>query len=202
MLRKDFERGEQRYYIYFHRPPDVRRTSFLIQAYPGRDDDRWIYVPALDLIRRIAAQDARSSFVGSDFNYEDVSGRDVGADEHRFLRRDTLEGRVAWVIESRPVRPAEYERRVSWIDRETALPLREEYYDARDQLHRVYTSGEIRSVEAGIGPVPTVVERTTENVRTGHRTEVTFLEVDYGVGIGDDVFTQASLRRPPRRWIR
>lgn len=202
MLRKDFDGGEQRYYIYFHRPPDVRRTTFMVHAYPGRNDDRWVYVPALDLVRRIAAQDARSSFVGSDFNYEDVSGRDVSADEHRLLRRDTLDGRAAWVIESRPVRAAEYERRVSWIDRETALPLREEYYDTGDVPYRVYTSDEIREVTTGDGVVPTVVARTMENVRTGHRTEVRLVEIEYDVGIADEVFTEASLRRPPRRWIR
>jgi hypothetical protein len=41
-----------------------------------------------------------------------------------------------------------------------------------------------------------------ENVKTGHRTEVAFLEVQYNVGVGDDLFSEASLRRPPRRWIR
>lgn len=198
LLRKNYANGEQRYYMYFHRPSDVRGMAFMVRAYHERDDDRWIYVPAINLVRRIAAQDARSSFVGSDFNYEDVSGRDVSADEHRLLREDTLDGRRAYVIESRPVRPAEYERKVSWIDRATGLPLREEYYDVQGTLYRVYTSDEIREVAA----VPTVVRRMMENVKTGHRTEVVFSQVAYNVGIEDALFTESSLRRPPQRWIR
>ena len=202
LLRKDYANGEQRYYMYFHRPSDVRGTAFMVRAYPERDDDRWIYVPAINLVRRIAAQDARSSFVGSDFNYEDVSGRDVSADEHRLLREDTLDGRRAYVIESRPVRAAEYARKLSWIDRATGLPLREEYYDVQEALYRVYTSDEIQEVPAGGAAVPTVARRTMVNVKTGHRTEVVFSEVAYDSGIEDDLFTESSLRRPPRRWIR
>lgn len=202
MLRKNFEHGEQRYYTYFHRPSDVRGTTFMVWKYPERDDDRWIYVPAINLVRRIAADDARSSFVGTDFSYEDISGRDVSADEHRLLREDTLEGHPTYVVESRPVRAADYERKVSWIDQATDLPLREDYYDVQGTLYRVYRSDEIREVEAGETAVPTVVRRTMQNVKTGHRTEVTFLEVEYDIGIQDDLFTESSLRRPPRRWIR
>ncbi|MFQ5890944.1 MAG: outer membrane lipoprotein-sorting protein [Gemmatimonadota bacterium] len=202
MLRKNFEGGEQRYYIYFHRPSDVRGTTFMVWKYPERDDDRWIYVPAIALVRRIAADDARSSFVGTDFSYEDISGRDARADEHRLLREDTLDGHPAYVVESRPVRAAEYERKVSWIDQATYLPLREDYYDVQGALYRVYRSEEIREVEAAGTAVPTVVRRTMQNVKTGHRTDVTFLEVEYDVGIQDDLFTESSLRRPPRRWIR
>ena len=202
MLRRNFAAAEQRYYMYFHRPADVRGTTFMVWKYPERDDDRWIFIPAINLVRRIAADDARSSFVGSDFNYEDVSGRDVGADEHRILREDSLGSRSVFVVESRPLRSADYVRKLSWIDQSTRLPLREEYYDVQGQRYRVFTSDEIENVEAGPSKVATVVKRTMENVKTGHRTEVTFLEVQYNVGIGDDLFSEASLRRPPRRWIR
>ena len=202
MLRKNFGDGEQRYYMYFHRPSDVRGTTFMVWKYPERDDDRWIFIPAVNLVRRIAADDARASFVGTDFSYEDVSGRDIAADEHRLLREDTLDTGLAYVVESRPLRAADYERKVSWIDEKTGLPLREEYYDVQGALHRVFTSDEIRDVEAGAITVPTVVRRTMLNVKTGHRTEVTFSEVEYDIGIEDDLFSEASLRRPPRQWIR
>ncbi len=201
MLRKNFEGGEQRYYMYFHRPSDVRGTTFMVWRYTEADDDRWIFVPAINLVRRIAASDARSSFVGTDFSYEDVSGRDVGGDRHRILREETLDARPAYVVESEPVRAADYERRLSWIDQATHLPLREEYYDVQGTLFRVFTIDEIREIEAPGGAIPTAVKRTMQNVKTGHRTEVTFAEIEYDVGIEDDLFTEGNLRRPPRRWI-
>lgn len=67
--------GDQFYYIYFHEPADVKGMSFLVLKHLGRDDDRWLYLPAIDLVKRIATSDKRTSFAGSDFTYEDVSGR-------------------------------------------------------------------------------------------------------------------------------
>ncbi|MFQ5537813.1 MAG: outer membrane lipoprotein-sorting protein [Gemmatimonadota bacterium] len=202
MLRKDMGDGLQRYYMYFHRPADVRGTAFLVWAHPQADDERWVYMPALDLVRGIAARDSRASFVGSDFNYEDISGRDVDADEHTVLGEESVADRPAWKVESRPRGDAGYDRKIIWIDKVTALPLREEYYGVRNELYRVFTADEIRDVDSESGTVPTVVRRTMTNVKSGHRTEVTFIDIAYDAGLTDEVFTEDALRRPPRRWIR
>lgn len=207
MVRRDeADGGDQKYFIYFHEPGDVRRVTFMVWKYPGREDDRWIFVPAVDLVRRIAADDKRSSFVGSDFTYEDVSGRDVGAGGHRLLRQEELDGRLCYVVESLPREEVEYVERVSWIDVETYLPIREEYTDAQGEVYRVFTADRIETIPAADGNgatvYPTVVERTMTNRKTGHRTRVVFDEVAYDVGVDEDDFSERSLRRPPRRWIR
>ncbi len=207
MLRRNQEEdGEQKYFIYFHEPGDVRRLTFMVWKYPEREDERWIFVPAVDLIRRIAAEDKYSSFVGSDFSYEDVSGRDVAEDTHTLLREETLGERQAFVIESVPRAPAAFSKRVSWIDQETFLPLKEEYYDAQNELHRVFTADRIEDIAAGEGEdrrvYPTVMKRTMRNVQTGHRTEVTVNAVTYDLGLKDADFSERRMRRPPRDWIR
>ena len=195
--------GAQRYFIYFHQPGDVRRMTFLVWKYPDREDDRWIYIPAVDLVRRIAAEDKRSSFAGSDFTYEDVSGRDVGDDDHRLLREEDLGGRKTWVVESRPRDRVDYSRRLVWIDQETYLPLREEYYDLQGGRYKVFTAEEIREIRGKKGQAyPTVVRRTMTNEKTGHRTVVTYEDVQYDVGLRKHLFQERALRRPPRAWIR
>src|SRR4030067_583622 len=80
--------GDQKYFILFLRPADVRDMTFLVWKYPLQDSDRWLYIPAIKLVKRIAANDKRSSFVGSDFSYEDVSGRAVGEGRHAILREE------------------------------------------------------------------------------------------------------------------
>ena len=74
--------GDQQFYVYFHRPADVNKTVFMVWKKVKQEDDRWLYLPALDLVKRIAAGDERTSFVGSDFFYEDVSGRGFDEDPH------------------------------------------------------------------------------------------------------------------------
>jgi hypothetical protein len=207
MLRRNQENsGEQKYFIYFHEPSDVRRLTFMIWKYPEREDDRWIYIPAIDLIRRIAAEDKYSSFVGSDFSYEDVSGRNPSEDTHKVLGDEMLDGRDAFVIESLPRTSAAFTRRVSWIDKESFLPLKIEYYDLQDQLQRVFTANALEDITAGEGSdsrvYRTIMKRTMENIRTGHRTEVMVKSVSYDLGLKDDDFSERHMRRPPRAWIR
>jgi outer membrane lipoprotein-sorting protein len=207
MLRQDqTEGGNQKYFIYFHKPGDVRRLTFMVWKYPTKEDDRWIFIPAVDLIRRIAADDKRSSFVGSDFTYEDISGRDVASDTHTLMRSETLKERECYVIQSIPKEPTEYTKRLSWIDKKTFLPLKEEYYDAQNELFRVFTANKIEEITVGEGKdkkvFPTVTIRTMKNVKTGHRTEVTFKSVSYNLGLRDKDFTERHMRRPPRAWIR
>lgn len=198
MLRKNEVEGNQRYLLYFHGPADVRGTIFMVHKYPNREDDRWLFIPALNLVQRVAARDSRSSFVGSDFTYEDVSGRDLEADTHRLLRTEPLESRQAVVIESVPTREADYARKLSWIDQTSHLPLKEEHYDLQGALYKVFTADEIREVQG----LPTVTKRTMTNVKTGHKTEVVFENVAYNVGLGDDIFTERALRKPPEKWLK
>ena len=157
MLRKDREGGDQRYFIFFHRSGDVRDMTFMVWKHEGQDDDRWLFVPAIQLVRRIAADDSRASFVGSDFTYEDVSGRDVAADIHEVLREETLDGTPCYVVESTPKDSrSEYQRKVSWIASASFLSLKEDYYDGRGELYRTYTADAI----ADVGGYPTVTQRT------------------------------------------
>src|SRR4030042_3657002 len=91
MLRwNDPKSKDQNYFLYFREPSDVRGMTFMVWKYPLKESDRGIYVAAIDLVRRIAARDARSSFVGSDFTYEDVSGRNIAADTHTLLREEKI----------------------------------------------------------------------------------------------------------------
>lgn len=199
MLRRDFgSAGDQRYYVFFHAPADVKGMTFMVWKYPGKEDDRWIFIPSIKMVRRIAANDKRSSFVGSDFTYQDVSGRDVGDETHELLRSEDLGGRPCFVLESRPKGRADYARRVSWVDKERWLPLREEYFDARGDQVREFMADEVEAV----GSHWMVTKRTMRNLQTGHRTEVMFKDVAFDVGLEEQLFTERFLRRPPRQWIR
>jgi outer membrane lipoprotein-sorting protein len=177
--------------------------TFLVWKYPEKEDDRWIYIPAVDLVRRVAASDKRSSFVGSDFTYEDISGRDISADTHKFLREEKLESNDCYVIESTPKEILDYVRRIAWIDKATYLPLKEEYYDVQNELARVFTADKIENVASGrgSGAIPTVMKRTMRNVKSGHRTEVIYTSVAFNVGLTDDLFTERYLRQPPAKWV-
>ena len=200
MLRKNYGQpgGEQKYFMYFFQPADVRNMTFMVYKYPGKDADRWLFVPAINMVRRIAAQDKRSSFVGSDFTYEDISGRNLEDDTHAIVKEEKIGTHDCTVIKSTPkAAEMEYRYKLSWIDITSFLPIKEEYYDKKDELYRVFTADEIKNVKGH----PTITKRTMKNLLSGHMTEVSFLKVDYNVGIEDSLFTERYLKQPPKRWI-
>jgi hypothetical protein len=188
--------GDQDFMVFFSRPSDVRGTVFLVAKHLDRDDDRWLYLPGLDLVRRISAGDKRTSFVGSHFFYEDVSGRNPADDEHKLLET-TAEH---YVLESAPRIPGtvEFARYVTHIDRATFLPVRTEYYDGRERVYRVM---EVLGIEE-IGGHPTVTRSRVSDPLGGGSTLMEFRYTEYDVGLPADVFSERYLRTPPVDWLR
>jgi len=194
ILRKDVQDGgDQKYYVYFLRPADVREMVYLVhkRADIDKDDDRWLYLPALDLVRRIAAGDKRTSFVGSDFLYEDVSGRSLQEDTHELVTTtDEL-----FVIKNVPKKPdtVEFNYYNVSIDRKTYMPVKMEYYDKRSELYRTIEAKKIEKIQE----FHTVVKALVTNLKTGSKTEMEFSDIKYDINL-EDIFTERYLRRPPR----
>ena len=199
MLRLDeSEGGDQKYYTYFKKPSDVSRLTFMVHKSPESNDQRWIYVPSIDLVKPISADDKNSSFVGSDFTYEDVSGRHWTEDNHRLLEESELDGHPVYVIESIPKEEYKgFSRKVSYIDKATMLPLKEEYFDKKDKLERVFKAEKIEDIDG----INTVTVRSMEDVKKGSKTIVEFTSIKYNVGISSDIFTERYLKNPPREFI-
>jgi outer membrane lipoprotein-sorting protein len=199
MLRLDIEEGgRQEYYTYFKKPSDVSRMTFMVHKTPDGNDARKIYVPAVDLIKPISADDKNSSFVGSDFSYEDVSGRHWTEDAHSLTGEQEFDGRTVWVIESVPNDGKGFARKVSYIDQENLLPLQEEYYDDKGNMVRRFTAVEIAEIDG----VTTMTVRKMEDLKKGSHTIVDFSSIKYNVGITEELFSDRYLKNPPRKFVK
>ena len=200
MLRKNFGAagGEQKYFMVFFKPADVKDMSFMTYKYPAKDDDRWMFIPAVSMVKRIAAQDKRSSFVGSDFTYEDVSGRDIEDDTHVIEREEKLGGRDCYVVKSTPkTADADFGHKITWVDKANFLPLKEDQFDRKNAAYKAFSADEVSVVKGH----PTIIRRTMKNQQTGHRTEAAYANTDYDLGIEDSLFSERFLRQPPRKWL-
>jgi len=198
ILRRDWEDGgEQRYYVYFSSPNDVRRTTFMAWKDPVGDDARWIYVPSLDLVKPLSANDKKSSFVGSDFAYEDVSGRHWSEDQHTLLGAEVLGEWTCHKIESVPVEKDYFEKKVSWIDQESGLVVREEYYDNKDRELKIFEALKIEDVDG----IATATVRKMTTPGKNNFTVISFDDSHYDVGISEEIFSERYLKSPPGEFI-
>jgi len=196
ILRQDVEDGgDQNYFVYFKRPTDVRRMTYMVHKHAGmnKDDDRWLYLPALSLVKRIAAGDKRTSFVGSDFLYEDVSGRSLQEDVHELVKTTDK----YYIVKNTPKDPAtvEFSYFTVAIDKTNFVPMKMEFYDKTGTLYRVI---EIESEDVKvIQGYPTVVKSLVKDLKTGSQTEMDFTDVAYDIKL-PDIFTERYLSNPPR----
>jgi len=196
VLRRDVGDGaDQQFLVVFSQPSDVRGTVFLVDKHVERDDDRWLYLPGLDLVKRISAGDKRTSFVGAHYYYEDVSGRRPSDDEHELV--ETTDEH--YVLDHVPVDPAsvEFTRYRTWIDRDTFLPMKIEYTNPAGDVFRRVEVFEVEEIDGN----PTVVTSRVSDLLTGGRTDMQFRYIAYDIGLPTDVFTERSLRNPPREWL-
>lgn len=192
ILRLNTSDREQKFYVYFREPADVSKMAYLVWKHVGGDDDRWLWLPALNLKKRIAPGDERTSFVGSDFFYEDVSGRGVEEDRHALVETTDTH----YLIKSVPNHPGqvEFSSYQVWIDKQSHLPLKAEYLDRNGELYRRVEATRIETIQG----YPTVMTAVAEDLKAGTRTTNTFSNVAYDVGLNEGIFTERFLRRPPR----
>lgn len=197
ILRRDIaDGGDQQFLVVFQRPADVRGTVLLVHKYTERDDDRWLYLPALDLEKRISAGDKRTSFVGSDFFYEDISGRNPALDWHTLVSESDQE----IVIRSEPKESGSVEFAYVHmvIDPNTDLPIRAEYFDAQDKLLRKIETLETAVVQGH----PTIMRVQVSDLRSGSRTLLEMRNPQYDIGLDAQSFSSQALRNPPAQWLR
>lgn len=196
VLRRNVEEGgDQDFLVVFSQPSDVRNTVYLVKKHVGADDDRWLYLPGLDLVRRVSAGDKRTSFVGAHYFYEDVSGRSPDEDTHELL--ETTDGH--YVLRHTPKDPASVEFAFyrTQIDRETFLPMQIEYTNAAGNVYRRVEVLQVETIEG----YPTVTLSRVSDLAGGGRTDMQFRYIDYDLGLEESVFTERSLRNPPQQWL-
>ncbi|MBN2617104.1 MAG: outer membrane lipoprotein-sorting protein [Spirochaetales bacterium] len=150
----------------FRSPASVKDTRFLIKETPD-GDDKWIFMPALGKVRRIAASDNGSSFMGTEFTYADMSGTDIDDDNHTLLKEEELNGYNCYVVESIPKddTDSQYSRRVQWIvkDNDILIPIKVELYNKDAKLNKVLTISDLVNIDGFWIPNATKMENLLNN---------------------------------------
>lgn len=184
--------------IRFNYPNDIRGTGFLVWEHPSADDERFLYLPSLGRVRRIAGSETQESFVGSDFTYEDIGGREL--DEYSYAVLDenaswtpTPGGtsRSAWRLESRRKDSAQFPRIVSLVLKDSFVVVEADIFNRRNEKQKVYTVQRLEQVEG----IWTVMDARMTNALEKTRTDLTIERMDYNVGLKESDFSRRELER-------
>jgi outer membrane lipoprotein-sorting protein len=186
------ENGLSRILTVFKAPASVENTRFLTIENRNRDDDQWIYLPALRRMRRIAAGDRSNSFMGSDFSYADMESRNIDEYSHTLLGEENIDGSPCWVVESTPLSDSDaYSRTITYVDQEHHLPLMVEYYDKKSDI---LLKNMENSVFEKIDGMWTPLQIIMTTVDSGHRTVMEINQVKHNIAVDPGYFTTNYLQ--------
>lgn len=197
ILRRDIrDGGDQQMLVFFARPADVKGTVFRVEKHVDGDDERWIYLPGLDLVKRISAGDKRTSFVGAHYFYEDVSGRNINEDDFVLLSDDGEN----YQIQGTPKDPSsvEFANYQVVINKATHLPMQIEYFNQQGKAIRKVEVLATKLIDGHI----TVTKSKVSNLVTKGYTLLEFRNTRYDIGLPESVFSERSMRKPPVKWLK
>lgn len=184
--------------IRFEAPADVKGTGFLSIENAGREDDTWLYLPALRKTRRIAGSDKQDSFVGTDFSYEDLEAEKLDAYRYELIGEETHDGTATWIVEAVPTDPDKiaetaYGRRELWVSKDRALIRQAKLYDKEGAYVKRLTAEDVRQVSGSQKWRP--YRLVMEDVQTGDKTVLEIAAYKTDQGVPADYFSQRYLKR-------
>ncbi len=192
-----YQKGSDKRLVIFLSPADIKGVGFLSIS----KDRMYLYLPAFRKVRRIASYIKNEDFMGTDFSYEDMAETKYTEDYTAILQQaqdHALEKEEPnqYILELKP-RPGvdvSYSRQRMWVDKETFIPAKTEYYSPGGKLIKMFTAENIKQIDGYWFPM----KMTMETVKTGHRTVLEVLDIKHDSGLADSFFTERNLKRQAR----
>jgi hypothetical protein len=187
--------------MFFLSPAPVKDTGFLTYDYDAsdRDDDQWLFLPALKKTKRIATGDKSGSFMGSDFTYSDMTDRDLDHYDYKLLKEDELAGHPVWIVEAIPnsedeIEETGYTKTVAFVRQDNYVVVRAKSWVKKGKREKYL---DVKSLELIDGIwIPTETHMTTKKAKTTlHKTVLKAHNVRFNQAHGEDLFTVRSLER-------
>ena len=198
-MSKDYGKDEKKV-MFFITPADVKNTGFLTFDYHSakKDDDQWLYLPALKKVKRIPSSDKSSSFMGSDFSYHDMTKMSLDKFNFKLLKDTKVRGHAAWMIETTPrskkiMKESGYTKSIDIVRKDNYVIVRsigymrggkKKYMDV-SRLHK----------QSGIWVVDEMSMTTKKGKNTLHKTILKFSNTKLNKPISDSEFTTRRLEK-------
>ncbi len=190
---------------FFLSPADVKNTAFLSYDWDdeNKEDDNWLYLPALRKVKRISSGNKKDSFMGSDFSYADINGLEISEWDYEFLKEsEKIDGIDCWVIQGVPVKSKRskviketgYLKTVAWVRKDIFMSVKSKMYVKKGKKIKYYTATDIEKIQ-GIWTAKKLTMITTKQKRKEHSTVLIFKNIVYNKGVEDSLFTTQRMER-------
>lgn len=192
LLEKDKTKGAKSL-IKILRPADLKGTGLLSFQNKNREDDQWLYLPAIKRTKRIAGLGRSGRFIGSEFTYEDLMPRDIGKYEFFYLKIDSCGSQQCYIIESRPkFKNSGYSKTISWIRVDNYQNVKIHFYDKKGRLLKEASMEQYQLLNNKFWRPLKIVMKNLQNQR---ETRLIIRELRIQAGLSSTDFTRRVLER-------
>jgi len=205
IYRKDYgeELRDERTYTKFLEPADVRGTGYLGYEYDDdtREEESWLYMPALKKVKRLSASDKSDSFMGSDFSFNDLKSNHREYWDYTFISEsEMVDGKECWVIQGNP-RPGMldrirdetgYQKTQLWIRKDNFTKVKGKFWLLKGNRVKYMSAEDIEKIDNVWTPL-TLKMVTTKKGRVEHSTVMKFTKVEYNKVIEDGFLTSHGI---------
>lgn len=179
--------------IVFDSPGDVKGTALLTYTHKVKDDDQWLYLPAIKRVKRISSSNQSGPFMGSEFAYEDFNSQEVEKYTYKYIKDDNYKGKNCFLIERYPVnKNSGYKRQQVWIDKDEYRVQKVVFYDRKNALLKTL---ELKDYKQYLGKFWRAHTLDMQNHVTGKSTTLEWRDFKFKNGYSDSDFTKNSLKR-------
>ena len=199
-FRKDYGK-DSKTIMFFLTPADMKNSAFLTFDYDqsGKDDDQWLYLPALRKTKRIAGSDQSGAFMGSDFNYSDMSSPDLDDFTYKIMKETEIKGVKTWQIESKPKTPdiseeTGYSKSVAWVRQDNFMTIRAVRWVYKSKRMKFMQIKKLKQID-NIWVSMEMEMKTKEGRATVHSTVLYFNEIKFNQKLSDSMFTTRRLEK-------
>lgn len=164
------------------------------EVYLKENMQLWSYLPKVERKILIPPSSMLQPFLGSDFSYDDlVKASQLSQDYLCSLSgEEEIQGEKALFFELTPKKEAAvvYGGVRLWLRKGDYIPLRQEFYDEKNNLIKTLDFSGIKPF--GAHKIPALWEMTN-NFEKGRQTIITVIEAEFDLPIEDKVFSHQRL---------
>lgn len=183
----------------FLSPADVKGTGLLTFDYEVKDDDIWLFMPALRKTRRIVSSEKSKNFMGSEFAYVDMNIPNLDDYKYKIIKEEKAGGVDCWVVQSIPktediADENGYSKQIVWIGKKDFTVRKGVYYDLDGEILKQMTATNIKVIDPAKKHYrPMKMEMV--NKQNNRRTTMTFDKIEVSAKVNDEYFTTRYLER-------
>jgi outer membrane lipoprotein-sorting protein len=188
------EQGDKTLLV-FERPRDLAGTALLTHANPEGSDRHWLYLPAMNRVKRIGSSGQSGSFLGSEFSYEDIGSQKLEKYRYRYLEATERDGTELLLVERIPTdSESGYSRQIVAFNSKAHRIEEIVYYDRDGELLKTLRLGAYRLYDDRFWR-PGEMEMV--NHQTGKVTVLLWQGYRFGVGFSEHDFDRSRLPGAP-----